>query len=1406
VKRVVSLLCLAALCLFMGFSAMAQSENGTLIGTVLDSDGKAVVGASVTVVDSATNSQIATTKTADEGKFSVSNLPPGHYKVTVTMANFKTSVSNDVEILLHRTYELPVKLEVGAAGVTVNIEAGQQLLETVNTSTQATISGRSITNLPLNSRSALLLAVLDPGAQTVGGPRNSTFEGLPKGVINITFDGINAQDNLLKSNDGFFAINDPRIDDIEEFGITTTGNDPSKTGQGAVQMSYVSKRGGNAFHGGVWEYNRNQAYNSNYYFSNAQGLPRTKDQLNDFGYKIGGPVFKDKLFFFTDFDFFQFPQSVTRSKTIYTPLTASGVFNYIPSVGALAVPTTGTSATTCTALDGSNKTTAASLCSTNVYQNASLNGFTTATYTAINPYVSQVLGHVMAAATAPGVTVSSALVSPYQESIGYNAATIGTRRYPDVRFDYNLTKHHSLEFDYHYAHYASTPDVLNNADSTYPIAPFNTSSGAQISNRNLFVIAERWTIGSNMSNELRMGIQSSPVNFGNGVNSGFWPTTATNFNTAGGLPYTFGLSGVSTIFLGLGGTQGRNSALGELHETFGWTRGSHQISLGGDATLIYYNDFFQVNASAGFGLATNDPLATGSVFAATNPTGATNFPGISSTQLGNVEGLYTSLIGDVTGFSSTAPFNPSTRLYGAGSAANPEKDKEGQLEFGIYAADSWRVRPNVTFNYGLRWEYSGPPWDKFNEYYMAQNANDIFGVSGVGNLFHPGTTAGNPNTQLVNDAGRSWYNRYLKAFAPSVGVAWQPNTDNAMLHHLLGAPGKTVLRAGFSIAYSREGLESFFSIAQSNPGFAGAQSVSAGPANNGTTGQFQAGTAFLTSTGAILQGGTTPLSTLIQNPSSVQNTFALSGAAGSALNVFDPNLRPPMVESWNAGVQRELTSNLALEIRYQANHGVGLTDQYNLNEVNVFENGFLGEFNNANSNLALCPAGSTGACLAAEKFDGIVAATATAAVADFANLFAATTNNCLNTTPTPASCAGFTTAAIAGLAGDKNLPILTAALNSWGTPITPAQLATAQGAPSSSAGQFNSFFRNSTLLTDLGLGGVGSMANSLGVGSTNFNPGGFQNNLVLAGFPSNYFIVNPQATGGAFYTTNAAQSTYNALIVDLRHRPSHGLQFDISYAFSKSLTNYQANSSANFFGFTTLRNVGYDKGPAPFNAAQNVKIQVVYALPFGAGHRLSSSSGFVNRIIGGWEVDTVTRFQTGQPVLVTSGVSGGATFNSAGAGINLVGLTRQQIQSMLTTNKTAVAGAVTYVPVSLLSSASASATANQSVFQPCNVAGSLCSKPFFTGPSFFRADISIVKTTKITERVNFEMRMEALNAFNDADFYWAGGPGTSPQSVSSQSTRFGLMGSNNTNGAYSDINTTQDPGGRVIQLVGRINF
>lgn len=1372
VKRVGTLLCFFALCLFLAHGVAAQGQTtGTINGSVVDPDGKAVVGATVTITDVTTNAVLTSTKTNNDGRFTAADVAPGTYSVTIEMTGFKKSVTNNVTVITGRTYDLSgTKLEVGSTSVEVKVDiGGMQVIETQNTSTQATLSGRAITNLPFETRSAVILGILDPGAQTVGGPRNSTFEGLPKGTINITFDGINIQDNVLKSSDGFFAINDPRIDDVEEFGITTNGNDPSKTGEGAVQMTYVSKRGGNGFHGGVWETNRNQDWNSNYYFSNLNGLPRQKLQLNEFGYKIGGPILKDRLFFFTDFDFFQFPQALTRSRTILNAAAAGGVFTYAATKAA-PVPATAN----CTNTSGGSTTTS-SICTVNLFNLANANGFTATTYNQVNPAIATLQGFVESARTAPGVTVG-APVSPYQDSIAYNATTFGTRRYPDARIDFNATKNDTIEFDYHYAWYDGAPDVLNNQDVTYPVAPFNTSSGAQLSNRSLFVLAWRRTIGTSMSNELRAGIQSAPVNFGLGeIVNGLFPTINSNFGN--GLPVRFSISGESQLFLSAGNTQGRNAALGQIHDTFSWTHGTHQFQFGFDETDIRYNDFFHspVAGTLGFGMNTSDPAAA--IFS------SANFPGISSTQLNNAGGLYASLIGDVTSYSQSVGFNPVTRNYQTGHSIN---DNVGKLELGFFGGDSWRIRPSLTLNYGLRWEYDGPPSDRNNQYFM-NNFNAVWGVSGPGNLFSPGSAGGpsfSSTINYTNDAGKSWYNKYYRALAPSVGLAWQPNSDNSMLKHVLGGPGKTVLRAGYSIAYSREGLNSFFGISEGDPGYFASQASSANvtAGNSAALGTFVPGSVFFgppvgtTPAGSSFTGQAGGLPYVNQNPSTFTSQFPLVPTLNNSVNVFDQNLKPPMVQSWNAGIQRELTSNMVLEIRYQANHGVGLWDQFDLNETNVFENGFLTEFANAQNNLNICLSAAQAAnCLAAEQAAGFVAqgllsASATKPVGDFANL---------------------------GLAGQVNVPVLTGAFTG------------SQSGPQSGTKAIDSLFANSTFVNQLQNNGSGSLASAIGGDGSNGGAATFTSNIVKAGLPSNYFIVNPQAAGGAFVLTNGASSTYNALIIDLRRRPSHGLQFDINYSFSKSLTDYQVNSSTNFNGFTTLRNPEHDKAPAPFDTRHALKAQAIYELPFGPNHYLHSNSGIVNRLIGGWEVNTITRFQTGQPVLITDGVIGsstpfnGNTFNNNDPGINLVGMTVNQIQSLLTTNKTQFPLAVGWVPNSLIGSGG---VANPAVFQACPTAGALCGKPYLTGPSFFRADISLVKTTKITERVNLEIRMEALNAFNDADFYWACGVGSSPCNISINSNRFGQMGSSSTNGAYSDINTTQDPGGRIVQLIARVNF
>ncbi len=1358
---------LAVLVLSLVFSGLAYSQElptGSLVGSITDPQGAVVLGAKITVSDM-TGGVKATAQSGEGGHFTLANLAPGNYKVSIEKTGFKTALFANITITVGKTYELPAQLELGEATVTVEIDAGgEQLVETQSAAVSSTITGRAITQLPLNSRSTILLGVLDPTAETSGGSRNTTFEGLPSGAINITFDGINVQCNVLKSADGFFAIQDPRVDDVQEFGITTAANSPDKSGEGAVQMNYVSNKGGNAFHGGVWEYNRNTDFDANSFFNNLTSQPRQTLQLNDYGFKVGGPVLKNKLFFFIDLDTIDLPLSLPRQKTILTPAAASGSFSYIPVVVNSAgqeVPTLPTLPSgsgpgsmpwvTC------NGNAASPECTVNLFTLAAAGGFPTQ----IPSVISGVLNPVESAATAPGVTISPTQPSLFQQQINFNSKGSNTSYLPDIRLDYTPTKKHSFEFDYHYSHVLSTPDVLNNGDATFPVAPFNTEAGSQGSNRNLFVWAWRWTLNASMSNEFRAGINSAPVDFGLGINSNTFPTIGTNL---GSEAYTFGITGVSTIFHGLGGVQGRNSAFGQFSDNFVWTKGAHNLSFGVNGTLLYYNDFFGTNASVGFGIDnTNDPIANignagtngaavfsggpGSCVTVASCAAGGSIPNIDTTQFANAEGIYASLTGRVESYNASVFFDPSTGGFQTGA---PQTDRWRQNELGFYGADSWRVRPNLTFNYGLRWEFSGVPYDTENEYFqvagaLTGGADNLFGISGYGNLFQPGVLTGSDNQTLVNDKGKSWYNNYYRAFAPTVGIAWQPHTDIWGIKHLIGGAGKTVFRAGYNIAYSREGLATFSSIAGGNPGYFGSQFSNSGPSASLTNGTFPAG--------SVLLGSATTLADVGQSPSSFVNQFQFQPNVGLSLNAYSPNLKPPMVQSWSAGIQRELSANNVVEIRYQANHSTGLWDQYNINEVNIFENGFLSEFNQATSNLNICN-NNPAACLGAEKTAGLLPGAATAPVPDFANL---------------------------GLPGQVNLPIMTGALTGATT-----------------GGQGSPLFANSTLVNQITQGQPGNFA-AIIQGSNFLFP-----NLIAAGFPQNFFVANPNASqlgAGAFILANAAQSTYNALVVDFRRRPSHGLQFDASYTFAKALTNYQAGTSGNatiqFNQFTTLRNLGYDKGPSPFDIRNNLKGQLIYDLPFGNGRKWLNSGAALNKVVGGWQIGTVTRLQSGTPILITGGIGG--TFNQNESGVTLTGITPDQIQSSLKVSTTELPGAVLYFPAKLLDPTLSEP--NSSFFAPCSTPGQLCSKVYVWGPHFFKADVSLTKITKITERVNFEMRLEALNVFNNPNFYYACGVSASPCSISLQTPQFG-----NIVGDYSDFNSTQDPGGRVLQLVGRINF
>lgn len=1298
----------------------------SLSGTVVDPGGSVVPGAEIQVTDLGTAAVYRTTSGSD-GTFLIGNLLPGEYSVAVKASGFQSAEYKRVQLVVGKTYDLKVALKIGEVNQTVTVEAGQQVLETSQTEIGTTISGSVITHAPSASNTALWgVTMMSPDIQTIGGPRQSSADGLPGGAVNVTYDGIAAQWQYGKHGDPLFTMIYPSIDDVSEVNISTVAARSSNTGEGAVQINMVSQRGTNQWHGGAWEYFRNDALNSNYYFNNLNGQPRPKVRNNQWGVKLGGPLVKNKLFFFGDLGYWIRPLGVARTRSFLNSQASGGVFTFTPvdANGNNCTPGAGGCVPVGPQPNAAWQTCGSSTCSANLLQLVQNFGGTGT----VDPLIAKTLATLNSAASAPGVTAAAPRDPLYQQAISFSNHGPYTLTMPDLRLDYNVSQNHSLEFDYHLTRFILSPDILNGQDHTYPVAPFNTNAGGYTADRSIFALAWRWNLAPTVSNEVRFGFQTSPEWFAGDLNPTVYPLAKTNLSSAVRIqPVLPGALQMDNPWL-INAPGNDNSAVIQLSDNLSWARGSHNMAFGFTDTRAGFKskNFNTQYATVNLGLAPNDPLF--------GDFSQTTLPGTSATSLTIAQQLYGLLAGRVTNYAGSVAFDPSQNQFASGI---PSQSKFHQSDFGVYGSDSWRIRPTLTFNYGLRWQYEGTPVDELNEYFMPQGGiSGLYGVSGTGNLFKPGTLTGTSPT-FISDKGKTWYNNWYKGFAPSIGVAWQPSFENAALKTIFGDKGQSVLRGGYSIAYSREGLFNWaVGIAQSNPGYSGTQTAAA--AN-----QFPAGS---------VQINNLNIPGVIQNPTSFVNSIPINPSAGNSANVVDPSLHMPYVQSWSLGVQRSLTPNTVLEVRYVGNHAVGLWGNINYNEVNIFENGFLAEFKNAAKNLAVCQAANP-------------------------------------------SCSSF---ANQGLPGQTALPILSTAF---------------AGLPPDSG------FANGGFISNLQSGQAGSFANTLAssltylcnLTGTSVWPGGTCPNGPSTGnYPKNFFVVNPDAPGGANLLKNAFQSTYNGLVLDLRNRTSHGLTLDGSYTFAKALSDdWQRNLTSTSEAFTTLRNWGSMKGPSPYDLRHAVKVFTSYELPFGPGHAWSSSHSALNNLIGGWQLSGTNRWQSGRASILFGGLGG--TVNQNDGGIILNGMSLSQLQSQLGIRKTPTPapGAVFYFPQSLLGPNGVGV--NPQVLQGCNTPGAFCQRAFIYGPSFFRSDLSIQKTTKITERVKTELRFEFLNAFNNANFLWGDAYNTSGSSAGAsffstvsgnlQNPGFGRIFT-----AYQDLDSTADPGGRTIQAVFRINF
>ena len=326
-----------ALILAIGAPAYAQgSIFTTLSGTVVDAEGLPIPGANVKIKNNGTGQEIDLVSGGDGG-FTAPNINSGSYSVIVELAGFRTTTLEKVSVAAGIPTAVKVTMQVGtiAENVTVVGESAT-VVQSQSPAISTNLTGAQITSLPLTSRNALDSLTSLAGFNTSGTARNSTVSGLPRSAINITLDGMSVQDNYLKTTDGYFARLSPLLDSVEEVTVTTAGNTADATGQGAVQIRFVTKAGTNQWNGTAYEYFRHDALNANTLVpqsrpaagsGNRQGAEERVAQYTT-GFAQGGPIKQNKAFFFFNYEEQRAPSSSTLQRVILTPAAASGIFSY----------------------------------------------------------------------------------------------------------------------------------------------------------------------------------------------------------------------------------------------------------------------------------------------------------------------------------------------------------------------------------------------------------------------------------------------------------------------------------------------------------------------------------------------------------------------------------------------------------------------------------------------------------------------------------------------------------------------------------------------------------------------------------------------------------------------------------------------------------------------------------------------------------------------------------------------------------------------------------------------------------------------------------------------------------------------------------------------------------------------
>ena len=291
----------------------AQTSLGRMSGTVLDSSGAVLPGATITMTSDQT-AQVQTTTSTETGAFLFPLVPVGTYKVEIELQGFKSATFTKVSVAVAQEYSLTARLELGNVSENVTVEAGASLVPTTSPEVTTTVGQGQIVSLPLNGRNPISLVQLQAGVASLGRTNTAINGGRPTWT-QVTQDGINIQDNFIRTNSVDFVPNRPTSDNVGEFSIVTTAQGVDNAA-GASQVRMITPAGTNSFRGNAYEYNRHSDFAANTFFNKRSNLPVSYLNRNQFGGSVGGPLRKNKLFFYANYEAFRQEQQVAQNYVI----------------------------------------------------------------------------------------------------------------------------------------------------------------------------------------------------------------------------------------------------------------------------------------------------------------------------------------------------------------------------------------------------------------------------------------------------------------------------------------------------------------------------------------------------------------------------------------------------------------------------------------------------------------------------------------------------------------------------------------------------------------------------------------------------------------------------------------------------------------------------------------------------------------------------------------------------------------------------------------------------------------------------------------------------------------------------------------------------------------------------------